>query len=236
MAIRARARDLEQRHAPAGREHHGRRVLVVRRDVDGAHGAGARDALDGVDVDAARVDGDGDERAPGEPERAPRRAIAERLDDDDVARVKERSRDEVERHLAPARHEDVVGAGGDPARRPRASRRARRAGAGGRADRRSRGRRGSARAARGDTRAPGRRRGRGARRAAPPRRERTRGSGVAAGCSTRASKSNPARAGISARATAAREKGRGARSGSSCETNVPRARAVVIQPSAASSR
>src|SRR5204863_4537912 len=106
-------REREQPGAPAGAEHGGGRVLVVRGDVEQPDGGPGADPGERGDVDAAGVDGHADQPRAGALEHGPRRAIAQRLDAHDVAGPDDRADGEVERHLAAARDHDVIGAGGD---------------------------------------------------------------------------------------------------------------------------
>ncbi len=96
------ARELEEGEAPARGEHRRRRVLVVRRDVDGAHPLAIAELGEGVNVEAVRVHRQRDEARARGPQRGPRGAIPERLHRHDIPGRDQGARHEVERHLAPA--------------------------------------------------------------------------------------------------------------------------------------
>jgi acetyl-CoA synthetase len=73
-------REVEQREPSPGRERHGRRVLVVRRKVEGTYRLARSELRERGDRQARLVDGDRDEPRPRSPEGVPGRAIAEGFD------------------------------------------------------------------------------------------------------------------------------------------------------------
>ena len=80
-----RARELQQLEPAPGRERDGGRELVVRRDVERAHLVLRDHALERIDAEPIVVDGDADDLRARLAKRLPCGGVAELLDGDDVA-------------------------------------------------------------------------------------------------------------------------------------------------------
>jgi hypothetical protein len=93
-----------------GRQGYGRGILMMRREVDSAQRRPPVQRGQRLDVDARLVDRHRHDASAGGSKRLPRRSIADALDRDDVARSHQRARNQRQRHLAPARHDDLAGA------------------------------------------------------------------------------------------------------------------------------
>ena len=111
------ARQVQQRDPARRRQHHRRGILVVGRQVEGADAAARAQRLERADVQPVRVDRQRHQPRAGAHDGVPRAPVAELLDGDQIARAQQRARHEIDRHLAAAGDQHVVGAGCQPARR-----------------------------------------------------------------------------------------------------------------------
>ena len=109
--------EVQQTQPPLRRQRNGRRELMVRRHIEGAHGMSSAQALDILDIDAVRVEAGADHLGAGGGEGFARRRIAEPLDQHGVARRDENARGEENPHLAAARDADILGVDDEAAMR-----------------------------------------------------------------------------------------------------------------------